>query len=190
MIIKAGNITNLTEARYFTSKGVHQLGFNFKANDPNAIAPLDAQQIINWIQGPELIAEFAGQDAKKMLEMVTVLNLKNMLLPISEYDQLPVSVEAEVILHAPIEELKPDFQSKHILQIKCSVGDLSRSERLNKLCAKNKVVLECDWQEDSLLKALDLPVYGINFNGSGEEKLGTKSFEAMDQLFELMEDEF
>jgi len=61
-IVKAGSITNLTDARFFAAFDVNYIGFCFDPQSPNYISPQNALAIKGWITGPKIVAEFANQD--------------------------------------------------------------------------------------------------------------------------------
>ena len=53
--VKVGNITNLTDARYCAGMGVDELGFNLENSD---LTPDGLKEIIGWLEGVEIVAEF------------------------------------------------------------------------------------------------------------------------------------
>ncbi|MEX2590115.1 MAG: hypothetical protein WD334_07900 [Chitinophagales bacterium] len=191
MLIKAGNITNLTEARYFSSKAVSQIGFNFNQESENAIAPIQAQQIIGWLEGPEIVAEFANERKAEIQEIITVLNLQTLKILIHRLSELE-NLNVALILQCTLADIDEDHKSPYILQLAITEKQFQEhSDKIKKLIQNNRVILEMDWTPEWLLKCMDeFQPYGINFNGSGELKTGAKSFEQMDALFELMQDEF
>ena len=56
-IVKAGSITNLTDARFFAAYDVDFIGFNFDPKSPDYISPQNALAIKGWITGPKIVAE-------------------------------------------------------------------------------------------------------------------------------------
>lgn len=188
IIIKAGSIQNLTEARYFSSKLIEYLGFNFDQASGNAIEPLQAQQIIGWLEGPKIVAEFGEEPKTKIQEITTVLGIETIKIPFdrkAEFQDSPL----KLILQSDFADLPENIESEDMLQVKFEDGDLSQLALTN-LLQNNRVILETDWTADNLQEIQSLEPYGLNFNGSGELKTGVQSFEEMDALFELMEDEF
>lgn len=188
-LLKAGNIQNLTEARYFSSKAVDLMGFNFNAEKADSIAPIQAQQIIAWLEGPEIVGEFGNDKIEKIKEIATVLNLKKIQIPVARASEF-ADTDLELILHGKLGDFASGFKSSDILQIDCSEETMPFADNLQELLANNKVILKLDWQSNLLEEWSEKQVYGFNFNGSGELKTGAKSFAETDKLFELMEDEF
>ena len=61
--IKASQITNLTDARYFAAKEVEWLSFNFAEKTDNYIEPMRARAMFDWVEVPHIVGEFDGFDA-------------------------------------------------------------------------------------------------------------------------------
>lgn len=188
IIIKAGSIQNLTEARYFSSKLIEFVGFNFDQASGNAIEPIQAQQIIGWLEGPKIVAEFGAESKSKIQEITTVLGIETIKIPFARKAEFQ-DTSLKLILQSDFSDLQKNIESGNLLQVTFNAEDLSDPD-FSKLLQQNKVILETDWTADNLQEIQALQPYGINFNGSGELKTGVQSFEEMDALFELMEDEF
>ena len=69
-IVKAGSITNLTDARFFAAYDVDFIGFNFDPKSPDYISPQNALAIKGWITGPKIVAEFANQDIENIKNII------------------------------------------------------------------------------------------------------------------------
>ena len=61
--VKASQITNLTDARYFAAKEVEWLSFNFREGAENYIDPMKARAMFEWVEGPRIVGEFDGLTA-------------------------------------------------------------------------------------------------------------------------------
>jgi phosphoribosylanthranilate isomerase len=59
-LVKVGNITNLSDARYCAGMGVDMLGFGVIPDQPNHITETLFQQIRGWVSGPKVVAEIYG----------------------------------------------------------------------------------------------------------------------------------
>lgn len=59
-LVKVGNITNLSDARYCAGMGVEMLGFSVLEDQENYIATTLFQQIRGWVSGPKVVAEMYG----------------------------------------------------------------------------------------------------------------------------------
>ena len=58
--IKANDITNLTDARYFAAKEATWLTFNFVEKTPTYIEPMTARAIFEWVEGVEIVGSAGG----------------------------------------------------------------------------------------------------------------------------------
>ena len=70
-IIKAGSITNLTDARFFAAYDVDYIGFCFDPVSPDYISPQNALAIKGWISGPKIVAEFVNQDLDNVKNIIS-----------------------------------------------------------------------------------------------------------------------
>jgi len=62
--LKAGGITNLTDARYFNALEADWLGFNLDVLAENSIALKEAQAIKGWLYAPNIVLECAHHQDK------------------------------------------------------------------------------------------------------------------------------
>jgi len=73
--IKAAQISNLTDARYFAAWYSEWLGFCCDTTSPNYVSPELLHAIRDWVEGPQIVGEFGAQDATQIREAVEALNL-------------------------------------------------------------------------------------------------------------------
>lgn len=59
-VVKVGNISNLSDARYCSGMGVEMLGFRVLEGQENYISPKLFQEIRGWVTGPKIVAEIYG----------------------------------------------------------------------------------------------------------------------------------
>jgi phosphoribosylanthranilate isomerase len=71
-LVKTGNITNLSDARYCAGMGVDLLGFNVIEGQTSYISPKLFQEIRGWVAGPQVVAEIYGisgdTDIKRIIQ--------------------------------------------------------------------------------------------------------------------------
>lgn len=84
----AGGITHLTDARFFAAYAVDYLGFCFDPQSPNYISPTQALAIKGWVTGPEIVAEFAHQDATNVQEIIRFMEPSCALVDHAEWPAL------------------------------------------------------------------------------------------------------
>lgn len=59
-VVKVGNISNLSDARYCSGMGVEMLGFRVLEGQENYVSPKLFQEIRGWVTGPKIVAELYG----------------------------------------------------------------------------------------------------------------------------------
>lgn len=194
--VKISEVSNLSDARYCSGMGVDQLGFNFNAANPNAIAPKVFLEIKNWVAGVDFVGEFEDMSSDQIIDIQKDLPLD--LIEISDKDAL----EAVHLLGKPISF---KLNISHQAQIDGLMSELSYLDEL-----AEQVILECS--DESLFSSLDSKVSsyhgrlklirgydvseeaidnlnnfkGIQLKGTPEEQPGFKDYgEVMDILEEL-----
>jgi phosphoribosylanthranilate isomerase len=176
--VKAGNITNLSDARYCAGMGVHMLGFRTIEGKQNYVKPAQFQEIRGWITGPLVVAEIYG--IKNANELPAILeNYKP--------DYLEMGVE-ELMLFSGLP-----------LPFILSTGDESIIRSLlippayiiSKIPFPADVPLLIEIQSKTEIEPLlvDPNVKGLVLSGSSELKPGLKDFEQMADVLELLETE-
>ena len=73
--IKASQVTNLTDSRYFAAREVEWLGFNLDAGTENFIHPQNIKAIKEWLEGPKIVGEFGMQDSNEIKAAIDFLGL-------------------------------------------------------------------------------------------------------------------
>jgi phosphoribosylanthranilate isomerase len=208
--VKAGSITNLTDARYFAAWEVEWMGFNLDPASGAYVQPQTVKAIGEWIDGPKLTGEFNLQSADEIRTAVDMLELDavqaGMFTNAATLIELqsPVPVIKEIVVepgnsNAELRELFGEFAALaqiFLLDFGKNGMDwrqLKLQQNLSvdfvrELCAQYPVLLSLDFDEETLDEVLDtLNPLGLSFTGSEEEKVGFKSFEDIDDLFEILE---
>ena len=206
--VKASSVTNLTDARYFAAWEIEWLGFNFDTGSEAYIQPQVMQAIKEWVDGVRIVGEFSLQPAGEILQAADLLELEAVQLPmftdtdtLQELHRAEVPVLLEVILETPgelataggrMEEQEP-FVVAFLLNFdKNGIGwehlDEQARQQLRSLCRDYPIILSMDFDAAALEEVLEsVQPYGINVRGGAEEKVGFKSFDELDELFEGLE---
>lgn len=169
----AQNITNLTDARYFAAWGVDYLSFNISKDSPFFIELSKAQEIIEWVEGPLSLIE---SNAVEFIEGIDGHILSNI------FSSLPLNKEA--FFRTPMSEVLRGLPAgKYIIQ-----PNPSEVEALFKLDASK--IMGCDIfvdaQDLGIAQLEELPEYGLVLQGGAEEKVGVKSFDELDVIYEWL----
>lgn len=173
--IIAQNITNLTDARYFAAWGVEYISFNLEMDSPYYIPWEKAKEIIDWVEGPKALVDAA---ALEFLEGADGHILSSI------YSSLPLNKMA--FFRTPIIEFTKGLPSGHYI-----IKPLSSELDTLKNIAEEKL-LGCDIYIDitdlSLDEIKDLPPFGLVVQGGEEEKVGVKSYDDLDLIYDWLLD--
>lgn len=210
--VKANSVSNLTDARYFAAWHVDWLGFDLTANGL-AILPLPAvKEIKDWIEGPKIIGELDMIDVVQSQQIIDFLSLDHiqvgMHTPVEYLNGLNVtSILKEVIIEptTSFETLKTHLDQyfevvdRFLLNFdkngidwenEIIKGKTITTSQLQQLCTQYDILLSMDFTADNTANILQaLQPLGISVSGGNEEKVGFKSFDELDEVFELLEEE-
>lgn len=207
--VKASSITNLTDARYFAAWEVEWLGFNFDTGADNHIPLVNMKAIKEWVDGVKIVGEFSMHTSEDMLAAIDLIGLDavqaNMAMPLEELIELqdkeiikefviePTTTETE--LQDRWSDLAPyantfllDFNKNGISWEEIKKNDKLSLSYLRDLCQEQQVIIGLDFNANIVEEVLEtLHPYGINVQGGLEEKVGYKSFDELDEVFEVIE---
>ncbi len=190
--VKINKVNNLTDARYFAAMGVDYLGFCCNTGTEMYCSPQKIKEITDWVEGPAFVYEFDGwQDYSNILSV----------LELGKPDALHLGAFAtyEDGFHLPIFK---DFILENLNEIDLSTIDFPvlRSDKTYMELTKEEkeIVRNASKQKpiflDINIKASDLNdilselnVHGIILRGGDEEKVGFKSFEELDLIFDALQ---
>ena len=66
--VKAGSITNLTDARYFAAREVEWLGFPIGSGE-GLIEPAKVKAIAEWVDGVKIVGEFSFSTPAEIISL-------------------------------------------------------------------------------------------------------------------------
>lgn len=207
--IKAGSITNLTDARYFSAWEVEWLGFNLSTGEENAISPLQVAAIREWVEGPKIVGEFSLSSKEDILHQVSELRLDAVQLGMftDVATVMDLSNELPVIKEIVIEKSTSagdiEFMLSHFSPhatyfllnfdkggfswAEVQKGEILSPEILRDFCQRYPILLGIGVQASEVKTMLDyLQPTGLNLLGGEEEKTGIKSFDDVDDIFEQL----
>ncbi len=207
--IKASQITNLTDARYFAAKEVEWLSFNFTEGTENYIDPMQARAMFEWVHGPRIVGEFEGLTTADINFYTEGYQLQHIqvgknITAEDIFDLKAASIIKEIavekatnldILRGQMQPFAATVEAFQLsfAQANCSFKQLKNAkvqlsfDDLKVLCSTFKIILAIDFQTVELDELLDLNLYGLNVRGGDEEKVGIKSFDDVDDIFDRLE---
>lgn len=207
--IKAGSVGNLTDARYFAALEVDWIGFNFERGHADFIDPVQAKAMIEWLEGPRFVGEFGSHTAEEVAMAIQNLDLDEIQLApyteaaVGEGHTVPVLREI-VVDHDTTELDLSEYIARAGSQVEAFVLDFSKNgidwsalrddtlrvpmHFLQTFCSSQCVIIDISILPDELDDMLELLMpYGLQVKGGAEEKVGYKSYEELDDLFEVLQ---
>ena len=207
--IKASNISNLTDARYYAAWYVDWLGFDLRSTE-NTLSLAEVKAIKEWIEGPVIVGEIELLDFDKAKEIINFLELEaiqvGMYTPIAQLQSLQdYTIIKEVVIESDMKasDLEAhlreyfdvvsyfllDFEKNGINWQQIKEGTLLSVDLLKAICQRQEVLLSINCKLTEIENILDsVQPYGLNVRGGIEEKVGFKSFDEVDEIFEILEE--
>jgi phosphoribosylanthranilate isomerase len=208
--VKASSITNLTDARYFAAWEVEWLGFNFDPMAEDYIQPQVMKAIKEWVDGVKIVGEFSMQPAEEIQEAIKLLELEAIQLsPFYTTEQvatLDVSVPIiqEIIIspehsqedildtlesyHGLAQYFLLNFDKNGISWESIKNGNFLSSSFVSSISETFPFIISIDVQAEEIDNLLEkVQPAGLNLKGGEEEKVGFKSFDELDDIFEALE---
>ncbi len=187
ILVKVGNITNLSDARYCAGMGVEIVGFPVGKTNSSALSSTKIKEIAAWLSGIKVALEFdeSSFDEKFVLEMIQDIN--------PDYIQLPIELKQEFRKITPIPFLLLTSSLKKLgneEDILLYSGNIIHNEKeLIELCAKNKVILSSAELDTGSIKNIlaKFSPFGIELKGGTEISPGLKSFDDLSEIFDILE---
>ncbi len=170
--IIAQNITNLSDARYFAAWGVDYVSFNTIVGSEFYIADADIKEIKDWVEGPQCLIEANALEFEDIADGFILSNI---------YSSLPIVKETFFrISFDDIVKGLPD--GKYISPInKEQIALLDNIDYQH-------LHLYFDISELQAEDVLKLKNFGLVVQGGEEEKVGLKSYEELDEIYDLLLD--
>lgn len=210
MLVKATAISNLSDARFFAAQySVEWMGFCLDEGSESYMPSHLIKAMKEWIEGPKIVGEMGMCDEETLLNKVKDLDLKAVQLPMFSLvdaakinQQVPVIQEIVIekeMTAAQLQQQVNEFSSKASMLLLdfeksgWSFTELVRSqeisiELLQRICQKNKVIINLNanakqWQ--AIIQSIN-PM-AISLKGGEEERVGYKSFDELNEIFDIIE---
>ncbi len=177
-IVKVGNITNLSEARYCSGMGVDMLGFRVIEGQENHLPAATYQEIKGWIAGPKVVAELYGLIDASVLDKI-IEDYQPDLLEVSakEIPYLPKDLAIPILYFGEVNE------SLNHVKVEFVIRSAEVPESIF------PVLSPCA-NESELAAILQNPsIKGIVLKGSPEEKPGQQDYDHLADILEALEED-
>ena len=193
-LVKVSNITNLSDARYCAGMGVEMIGFVMDKHAIDYISPEKMKEIKSWVAGVLTVGETQSDDYEEVKGFVQAYEID--VLQISDASLLPHIAD----LGKPI-ILKLDFDSVYFEEyleryaqfvefFLVDGGELSDFAKytLKKYAYNYPIVLDFGITADNVNELLEeMNLHGIALKGSNEIRPGSKDYDELRDILELIE---
>ncbi len=191
--IKISDIQNLTDARYFAAMDVDYLGFCCNPGTETYCSITKIKEIISWVEGPKYVLQFQGFQNEDDISEIVDSGLGQALHfgVFATYDRdfgIPVFKEW-IFENITIDEYNRfDFPI-----VKSDIPwheftDTDKSKLVNLLDQKFGYI-DLRWRNEDLLDMIEfLPSCGLILRGGNEERIGVKSYDDLDVVFDILSD--
>ena len=167
--VKAGNITNLSDARYCAGMGVDWLSFPADVVDPTTY-----KEITSWVTGPQFVLEVTEATPLHSIDQYPMVTLEIASNQLNLINRLPT---LEFIVTLTLSAW--DNQKSELIRFKDKISylvlklDISDLHVITDIASSFRILIN---QSDaySLNDLLALPIEGINVTGENELKQGLK----------------
>jgi phosphoribosylanthranilate isomerase len=195
MRILARHITNLTDARYFAAKEVAYLAFNLQEGTAGYLDPIYMQAMREWVQGPAITGEFGpGTSEQTINAAVQFYGLEAVVVPAGiRYMQVDApEVLVKVRLTDPADPFPVGLSEEGIAAfvVELANADHAWSDYVEVLKKSGRpCFVQYAGSSDELHALLesDAPIYGLALIGGEEEAVGVKSFDELEDIFDVLE---
>ncbi len=204
---KASKIGNLTDARYFAAWYVDYIGYNMVQGSEAALSMNEFLTIKEWVEGPESVLEIGSFPSEELIKAI-ILSEEIGIVEVGMFCPLEITkklhesgktIFMNVALSDDLDivELKNELE-KHNGKISHWVIDLNQLDD-NWMSGKFFGFIKNMKEDHSVFLDGNIPTkhidtfltkwdgIGISAKGGEEEKVGFKSYDELDELFEALE---
>ncbi len=201
--IKISNVNNLTDARYFAAREVDYIGYSMNTAE-QGISGTTIKAILEWVTGPAHILEVSIEQLADLAELHQRIQPAFIQIPAfvtsAEVELLPALPYIKEIVVAPdfteeglFEELLEWKNLPVVLDFSKNGhfwSDLKAQNRvsfLQKMLFGKEIWLDIPFEPEQWPElSTTLNPFGLSIKSSGEEKVGYKSFDEMDELLDTL----
>ena len=197
-IVKVGNISNLSDARYCAGMGVDYLGFCLDPSEPGYMDLDNLKNIQEWVVGPLIVGEFSNNKPDYIRETVLKYSLDmlevsspQVLIELSDIN-IPKILKIDVSNYPDIGKLAEELTAS-VKQIvffiieKSGDSNISFSD-LNGIASRYKILIGYDVHKDNVVNWISSAnIAGISMQGGPEIKPGFKDYNDLAEILEILE---
>lgn len=208
--VKASSVTNLTDARYFAAREVTWLGFDLDEASDTHVSPKMVQAMREWVDGVQFVGEFHIASAATIQDAIAELQLDAVQVGMFTGIETLADLQADVPVLKEL-VIEPETSPEYIAEqldvfqpwvryfiLNFEKNDITWAEmqedaafsraKLADWCERYPILLSMNFDKNMLKNLLEaLRLEGICVKGGEEEKVGYKSFEELDEIFDALE---
>lgn len=176
-VVKVGNISNLSDARYCSGMGVDMLGFRVLEGQQGYISPKLFQEIRGWVSGPKIVAEIYGLSSADQLATIAENYAPDYFeLSSAEFETFREHLPLPCIVNGKVvKDEKIIYQILDEAEFSTADGD---TKLLVKPASADNVL--------SLIKSSN--VTGVALNGTPELRPGFKDYSDLADVLEKLDE--
>jgi phosphoribosylanthranilate isomerase len=188
-IVKVGNISNLSDARYCSGMGVDMLGFAAVEGQDHYLAPKLYQEIRGWVSGPKVVAQIYGISDFQALQSVLEHYVPDYLeMTAQEFFKFENQIQLPSIVSADLESFR-NLKNTLGRNIAFVIIDESVLSQIQPLDFPYPILLQVSGSEKLIEKLKSANIKGVVLSGSQETRPGFKDYADLADVLELLEEE-
>ena len=183
-VVKVGNISNLSDARYCAGMGVDMLGFSVVAGSADYVLPKLFQEIRGWVSGPRFVAQIYGLGTHEQLpEIIQNYAPDYFELDAQTFKMYSTHLSLPCIVSVTKEEFASLQNSDNIAYFLMDEAALSPAENNG-----SPVLLKVESATELQEKLDRYRLTGVALNGSPEIRPGFKDYNELAEILELLDE--
>ncbi len=193
-LVKVGNVTNLSDARYCAGMGVDLIGFVLDENSENFVSPEKLKEIRSWLAGVEIVGECHAVQENQLAEILAINDID--MVQISDVSLIHAlkNLGKKIILRLEFEnpyfeEFLVRYQSfvQYFLVEGLEFSDFAK-KTLKEYAANYPILLGFGLEASTVQNILnDFALKGIALKGTNEIRPGFKNYDELSDILETIE---
>lgn len=173
-----GKVNNLSDARYCAAMGVEMIGYCCNQSDKRYVSVDLINAMVGWTAGIKTLLEFGNQPENEIISIINNIKPQAIMLPMSNITDTLKSLGIILIGIADTTE------------INSNVDYIAYSININNKIKSNiPSFISGDFNKENIETILlKYNPFGIYLEGGDELKPGIKTFDELQEIFEILEE--
>jgi phosphoribosylanthranilate isomerase len=186
-VVKVGNISNLSDARYCAGMGVDMLGFRVLEGQENYISAKLFQEIRGWVSGPKVVAEIYGIVSPQQLATIIADYAPDYFeLSLAEYKKLHTALTLPALVSITgIEARQAGLPTENIAYF---VIQDDEEIDVNSVALAAPALLKINNTLKLQEKIAAPSIAGVALSGTPEIRPGFKDFNELADILEVLDE--